>query len=91
MMVIELGVVFRMTKTLKVLFDGTIFRPSGPVDLEAGENYAIIIQLSPENSDATTDPASDIASLAVNTHISDFAAEHDHYLYGSPKRHTHGQ
>ncbi|SCL76751.1 hypothetical protein L21_2694 [Methanoculleus chikugoensis] len=79
-----------MTKTLKVLFDGTVFRPSGPVDLEAGKKYTITIQLSPENSDATADPAFDIASLAVDTHISDLAAEHDHYLYGTPKRDTHG-
>jgi hypothetical protein len=80
-----------MTKTLKVLFDGTVFRPSGPVDLEAGKNYTITVQLSTENSDVDADPAYDIASLAVDTHISDLAAEHDHYLYGSPKRDTHEQ
>jgi len=39
----------------------------------------------PENSDVVADPAFDIASLAVDTHICDLAAEHDHYLYGSPK------
>ncbi|MCT8336565.1 hypothetical protein FKB36_03390 [Methanoculleus sp. Afa-1] len=49
-------------------------RSSGPVDLEAGKKYTITIQLSPENSDVTTDPAFDIASLAVDTHISDLAA-----------------
>ena len=27
-----------------------------------------------------------LASYAVNTGISDLAAEHDHYLYGTPKR-----
>jgi len=36
-------------------------------------------------------PAFDIASLAVDTHISDLAAEHDHYLYGSPKRDNRGR
>ena len=88
-MVIELRGGFQMTKTLKVLFDGTVFRPSGPVDLEAGKKYTITIQLTPENSDATADPAYDIASLAVDTHVSDLAAEHDHHLYGTPKRDTH--
>lgn len=80
-----------MTKTLKVLFDGTVFRPSDPVDLEAGKKYTITIQLSPEGPDVVADPAFDIASLAVDTHIPDLAAEHDHYLYGSPKRDTHGR
>jgi predicted DNA-binding antitoxin AbrB/MazE fold protein len=76
-----------MTKTLKVLFDGSVFRPSGPVDLEAGKNYTITVQLAPEDPDK--DPAFDIASLAVDTHIPDLAEEHDHYLYGSPKRAVH--
>ena len=76
-----------MTKTLKVLFDGSVFRPSGPVDLEAGKNYTITVKLSPEDPDK--DPAFDIASLAVDTHIPDLAEEHDHYLYGSPKRAVH--
>jgi len=77
-----------MTKTLKVLFDGSVFRPSGPVDLEA-KKYTITVQLSPEDPDAGKDPAFDIASLAVDTHIPDLAEEHDHYLYGSPKRAVH--
>ena len=29
----------RMTKTVKVVFDGSIFRPSGPVNLEAEKIY----------------------------------------------------
>lgn len=28
----------------------------------------------------------DIEQLAVDTGISDFAQQHDHYLYGTPKR-----
>lgn len=82
-------VVFRVTKTLKVLFDGAVFRPTGPVDLEAGKKYTITVKLSPEDPDVDKDPAFDIASLAVDTHIPDLAAEHDHYLYGTPKRDTH--
>ncbi len=32
-----------------------------------------------------TDPSFDIASLAVETEITDLAVEHDHYLYSTPK------
>lgn len=69
----------------KVLFDGSVFRPSGPIDLEARNTPSQY--LSPEEPDK--DPAFEIASLAVDTHIPDLAAEHDHYLYGSPKRVAH--
>ncbi len=36
----------------------------------------------------TTDPwdALDFESIAVDTGIEDFAENHDHYLYGTPKR-----
>ncbi|WP_346865094.1 hypothetical protein [Methanocalculus sp. MSAO_Arc2] len=36
--------------------------------------------------DAEDDPAYRISSLAVDTGIEDLAVEHDHYLYGTPKR-----
>lgn len=39
-----------------------------------------------KDTDAEQDPAFDIASLAVATNIPDLSAEHDHYLYGLPKK-----
>ena len=81
----------KMTKLFEVLFDGSVFRPAGPVDLEAGKKYIITVQLPPEDPDADEDPAFEIASLAVDTQIPDLAEEHDHYLYGSPKRTAHGE
>jgi hypothetical protein len=39
--------------------------------------------------DAEEDPAYGISSLAVDTGIEDLAIEHDHYLYGTPKRGCH--
>jgi len=35
------------------------------------------------------DPAYRISSLAVDTGIEDLSIEHDHYLYGIPKRGCH--
>lgn len=34
----------------------------------------------------TTGPLAQLAKYAVSTGISDLAKEHDHYLYGTPKR-----
>lgn len=75
-----------MTKTMKVIFDGSVFRPSGPVHLEAGKKYAITVVSLPEDPNVEKDPAFDISSLAVTTDIPDLATEHDHYLYGLQKR-----
>jgi predicted DNA-binding antitoxin AbrB/MazE fold protein len=78
-----------MIKTLKVVFDGSVFRPSGPVHLEAGKKYTITVKSLPEDPDVEQDPAFDISSLAVATGIPDLATEHDHYLYGLPKWGVH--
>ena len=77
---------FSMAKTMKVVFDGAVFRPSGPVHLEIGKKYTITVSSLPEDPDVERDPAYDISSLAVATDIPDLATEHDHYLYGLPKR-----
>lgn len=34
----------------------------------------------------TADPADNLASLAVDLGIRDLAAQHDHYIYGTPKK-----
>ena len=78
----------KMTKLFEVLFDGSVFRPAGPSISKREEVYHH--GASPEDPDADKDPAFEIASLAVDTHIPDLAEEHDHYLYGSPKRTVHG-
>lgn len=75
-----------MTKTMKVVFDGSVLRPSGPVHLEAGKHYMITVKPIQEDPDVERDPAFDISSLAVTTDIPDLAEEHDHYLHGLPKR-----
>ncbi len=78
-----------MTKTVNVVFDGSVFRPSGPVNLKAGKKYTITVSPFPEEADAEQDPAFDITSLAVTTNIPDLSSEHDHYLHGLPKRGSH--
>jgi len=75
-----------MTKTMKVVFDGSVFRSSGPCHLEAGKHYTITVKPLLEEPDVERDPAFDISSLAVTTGITDLAEEHDHYLHGLPKR-----
>ncbi|CAN5495360.1 hypothetical protein BH18ACI3_BH18ACI3_06050 [soil metagenome] len=66
---------------VEAIYENGVFRPIQKVDLEEGEKVEIIINLSLEK-----DPAETIPDLAIDTGISDFATNIDHYLYGLPKQ-----
>jgi hypothetical protein len=80
----------KLMMTVKARFDGRVFIPHSPVDLPAG--CEVEIALTPP-----TLPASAEGSLAALAELAylfpdnpddppDLAAQHDHYLYGIPKR-----
>jgi hypothetical protein len=77
-----------MVKTLTVVFDGEVFRPSGPIDLEPSTSCVITIvsQVPPTKK---AEEAWDVLDRMTGTieGPEDWSAEHDHYLYGTPKRH----
>ena len=80
----ERGIV--MNKTLTVVFDGHVFRPDSPLDLEPNTRYVVTIQdVSPP---AAEGDAWDILEALTGTLEApqDWASEHDHYLYSTPKR-----
>nr|QNO57302.1 hypothetical protein HCLJFGEB_00046 [Methanosarcinales archaeon ANME-1 ERB7] len=78
------------TKTLHAVFDGKVLKPEGAVDLELGKRYVLSIESKQKINDIEKDPAFNLSSLAVKTNISDLATEHDHYLYGIPRRGSDG-
>nr|QNO55703.1 hypothetical protein EEOEGNLI_00040 [Methanosarcinales archaeon ANME-1 ERB7] len=67
-----------------------MLRPEERVDLEVGTRYVLSIESKQKINDIEKDPAFNLSSLAVKTNISDLATEHDHYLYGIPKRGSDG-
>lgn len=78
-----------MTKTVHAIFDGKVFRPEKEVHLKANQLYRLKIEPLVEDElieSVETDSAFDLASLAVKTGIKDLATNHDHYLYGMPKK-----
>lgn len=80
-----------MTKKVHAVFDGKVFYPKEPVELETNAHYILRIEpaqkeRSNNDENVESDAAFDLASLAVKTGIPDLAAEHDHYLHGTPKR-----
>lgn len=74
-----------METAIRAIYRNGVFAPTPrqKVKLKDGQAVELLIKKLPEVDD---DPAFDIASLAVETGIPDLAKEHDHYLYGTPKR-----
>ncbi|HOJ95904.1 MAG TPA: hypothetical protein PK024_03580 [Methanospirillum sp.] len=76
--------------TIKATFDGTSFKIVEPVDLEPNKEYLLTI-----DKDSTLKREHAIEFLIRNAGAihgpSDFSDEHDHYLYGTPKRGNHHQ
>jgi len=78
-----------MIKTLHAVFDGRVLRPEEPADLEVNKHYLLSIEpveKTKEVEDIKNDSAYNISEIAVKTGVHDLASEHDHYLYGKPKR-----
>jgi hypothetical protein len=81
-----------MTTTMTVLFDGEVLRPEGPVDLEPNTRYTITIQPNLVSNGAK-DEAEDLWEF-LERHAGsieapeDWSLEHDHYLYGTPKKYS---
>jgi hypothetical protein len=74
-----------MSKTLHVIFDGKVLRPEGPVDLEPNAHYVVTIER--EEQSGTQDLWNVLGSLTGKVEgPEDWSQEHDHYLYGTPKR-----
>ncbi|MGH9855868.1 MAG: hypothetical protein ACREBD_39030 [Blastocatellia bacterium] len=73
------------TKTLTAVFDGQFLRPDAPLDLEPNVRY--VITIAPQPEPATDGGLWDLLDQLAGTinAPSDWAAEHNHYLYGAPK------
>ncbi|KGE73308.1 antitoxin family protein [Spirochaeta lutea] len=79
-----------MTQTIELIYDGTVLRPVGPVNLEKGKHYRA--QINADEELEPNDPWDTIAMLAGSVEgPEDLAREHDHYLYGIPKRGSDNQ
>jgi ssDNA-specific exonuclease RecJ len=77
-------------KTVKVHFDGSVLVPDEPVDFPLNRplELSVVSLGKPSDVPAALDK---LAVLAQNCPArasihTDLAAQHDHYLYGAPKR-----
>jgi len=77
-----------MARTITVVFDGEVFRPREPVDLPANSEYQLTVEDTPPLADVggMPDVFRRILNRARDLGVGDLAEQHDHYLYGTPKR-----
>ena len=74
-----------MSRTVSAIFEDGVLRPETPVDLEPNRRYILTIQdeLAPDEGNVWDT----LAKLAGSVDAPpDWSSEHDHYLYGTPKR-----
>jgi hypothetical protein len=71
--------------TVKATYDGSSFKVIGPLELEPNTEYILTVE-----KDTSRKPEHAIEFLIRNAGTisgpSDFSEEHDHYLYGTPKK-----
>jgi hypothetical protein len=73
-----------MIKTLNVIFDGKVFMPEEPVDLEPNTHYVVTIEYKKTSHEKDLWDVLDNLTGTVEG-PEDWSKEHDHYLYGTPK------
>ena len=72
--------------TFKARFDGQVFLPELPLELEKDTVYTISVEKSRPAAEGASmwDYLREVAGT-VNA-PEDWSAEHDHYIHGTPKR-----
>lgn len=73
-----------MDKQITAHFDGKVLVPDGPVELPIGEPLRLQVELSTVKHPRFAD----LLSFGVDCPElpADLAEQHDHYLYGMPKK-----
>ena len=79
-----------MTKTIVAVYDGDVFRPVDPLDLEPNVKYQVTIEpMDREQTAEVADAWHTLSKLSGTIDApADWSSEHDHYIYGTPRRHV---
>lgn len=76
-----------MTRRVEVVYDGEVLRPLAPLDLQPNGRYRVTIAAKiPKPRKKMPRSFKRILARARDLGIPDLAEQHDHYLYGLPKR-----
>ncbi|HYG77110.1 MAG TPA: hypothetical protein VEK08_19050 [Planctomycetota bacterium] len=77
-----------MTQTLNATFDGKSLHFDAPLKLPPNTRCKVTVEVAEESDkNSEANPWDEIAKLAGTVEgPADMAAEHDHYIHGTPKR-----
>lgn len=76
-----------MTTTLTAMYDGRALIPTGAVDLPKGAMLRLRVEMPSSGARPLELLAKLVQSLPASSGpLTDGAAQHDHYLYGAPKK-----
>lgn len=76
-----------MLQTFTAVYDGQTLKPDTLVDLELNKRYVISVQESTADEGDEGSAWQVLESLAGTLDApEDWSVEHNHYLYGTPKR-----
>lgn len=79
-----------VVKPVYAIYDGKVFKPLEPLDLEPNTTYEIMVvdKAPPKPLPKTGETVWEVLDRMTGTMEGpgDWSAEHDHYLYGTPKR-----
>ncbi|MBV5272627.1 MAG: antitoxin family protein [Lamprocystis purpurea] len=85
-----------MTRHQKAIDEGGVFRPLEPVEIAEHQEVSLLVETHDEELanaekdmpiwDCAAQLMRDIPEDLLNALPTDGASQHDHYLYGAPKR-----
>lgn len=75
-----------MKKTIAAHFDGTHIVPDERVDIPVGRRLRLRIEFEQDKTSSHADLSRFIGAIDDPNVPSDLSVQHDHYLYGTPKR-----
>lgn len=82
-----------MATAIEAVYEHGVLRPKEPLALEEGAEVEVIVISRETGAQVASETPDDLSALlekcAVDTGIPDLAQQHDHYLYGTPKRDEH--
>jgi hypothetical protein len=73
-------------KSIKAVYDGKRVKLLEPVNLPADTPLEIIVKKKLAGRKRSQDAWDSLGNDAIDLEVSDLAEQHDHYLYGTPKR-----
>lgn len=82
-----------MAKTVRVIFDGEVLRPEGPIDLKPNARYSVTIASEEEGEKTGTEgiyPLTEILKLATDVGVTDLSTRHSWYAHRRLEDPRHG-